>query len=193
MPSPPPPGRAPTWPLQELIPLPPLDAPSKLLANNIVQGALAGATLVGQGLQVDDEDGRSFEQVSGGAGGGCGTGCSATVGEERDRDRPGVTGVSAANPKPARSGGNVRYTIAHAHCTLYTVRMRTHARTQVIDVGGQLDSSLIAAAAADAGRGPFSLDHLTVAELKTELKKRGLPAMGNRRELITRLQEAGVL
>ena len=37
-----------------------------------------------------------------------------------------------------------------------------------------------------------ALDVLTVSELKSELKRRGLSSLGTRRELITRLQQAGL-
>ncbi|GIL59714.1 hypothetical protein Vafri_14445 [Volvox africanus] len=38
-----------------------------------------------------------------------------------------------------------------------------------------------------------SLDKLTMAELRSEVKRRGMSPLGNRRELLTRLQNAGVL
>jgi hypothetical protein len=65
-------------------------------------------------------------------------------------------------------------------------------RTQ--DDGGDDDGSRMAAALVGGSLlGPAALDHLSLAELKTELKRRGLPAMGSRRELITRLQDAGAV
>ncbi|PNH05985.1 hypothetical protein TSOC_007733 [Tetrabaena socialis] len=38
-----------------------------------------------------------------------------------------------------------------------------------------------------------SMDAMTVSELKTQLKRRGMSSLGTRRELITRLQKSGAL
>ncbi len=58
---------------------------------------------------------------------------------------------------------------------------------QVLEVGATAE-----AATATAAR-PRAADSLTVAELKDRCKKRGLSSFGSRRELVTRLQKAGVL
>ncbi|KAG2423257.1 hypothetical protein HYH02_015358 [Chlamydomonas schloesseri] len=68
---------------------------------------------------------------------------------------------------------------------------------QVVEVGAGAETSSGTAtatlkAAAPAAAAKKSLDGLTVSELKSELKRRGLSSLGTRRELITRLQQAGL-
>ncbi|KAG2438660.1 hypothetical protein HXX76_005207 [Chlamydomonas incerta] len=62
---------------------------------------------------------------------------------------------------------------------------------QVVEVGAATEAAG-ATATLQATAPKKALASLTVSELKSELKRRGLSSLGTRRELITRLQQAGL-
>ncbi|KXZ48184.1 hypothetical protein GPECTOR_30g280 [Gonium pectorale] len=64
---------------------------------------------------------------------------------------------------------------------------------QVLEVGPGHNGATATATAPTAKPAARSMDSLTVSELKTELKRRGMSSFGSRRELINRLQGAGAL
>ncbi|GIL85683.1 hypothetical protein Vretimale_13249 [Volvox reticuliferus] len=73
---------------------------------------------------------------------------------------------------------------------------------QVVEVGSTEKAVLTAglgrqsassSSSAGASATAKSMDKMTMAELRSEVKRRGMSPLGNRRELLTRLQNAGVL
>ncbi|GLC40970.1 hypothetical protein PLESTB_000961400 [Pleodorina starrii] len=70
---------------------------------------------------------------------------------------------------------------------------------QVVEVGASSEKTAAAVGASaariasSASASSKALDKMTMAELRTEVKRRGMSPLGNRRELLTRLQNAGVV